>query len=99
MIELRSSKQGVVLGVQVSPGASRSRILGEHDGRLKVAVSAAPQRGKANQAVLKLLAKTLKVKKAQLSIVGGETSHHKTVQVQGLTEGELLDSLEASMKS
>lgn len=99
MIELKTSEGGVLLTVQVSAGASRARILGEHAGGLKVSVSAAPERGKANQAVLKLLAKALKLKKAQLSIVGGTTSHRKTVRVQGLTEDELIDRLKTALKS
>ena len=97
MVELKSVSAGIVLPVQVSPGASRARILGEHDGRLKLAVSAAPERGKANQAVLKLLAKALKLKRSQLSIVGGTTSHRKTVQVQDLTAKQLAAKLDATV--
>ena len=95
MIKIEKTADAVLLPVHVAPGASRARILGEHDGRLKVAVSAAPQRGKANQAVLKLLVKALKLKKAQLSIVGPTTSHRKTVQVQGLTAKQLTAKLDA----
>ena len=99
MIKIEKTADAVLLPVLVAPVASRSRILGEHDGRLKVAVSAAPERGKANQAVLKLLARTLTLKRTHLSIVSGEASRRKTVRVQGLTEAELRGKLEAALKS
>ena len=92
-IEVNRTKDGVEMGVQVSPGASRSRVMGEHAGRLKVSVSAAPERGKANEAVVELVAKSLGVKRGQVSVVGGLTSKQKTVRVKGLTPEELAGRL------
>jgi len=94
MITLEGKSDCVLLPLLVTPGASRARILGEHDGRLKVAVTAAPERGKANQAVVRLLAKELGVKRSQVAIVSGETSRLKTVAVEGLSEAELAERLE-----
>ena len=99
MIRARKTINGVLFPVHVTPGASRSRVTGELDGRLKIAVVAAPERSKANQAVLKLLAKALELRKSQLSIVSGTTSRRKTVEVQGLTDAELLVKLEAALKA
>lgn len=84
MIELKKTKDGVMLGVHVSAGASRSRVMGEHGGKLKVSVSAPPERGKANEAVVELVAEALGVKRGEVSIAGGETSRQKTVEVRGL---------------
>ena len=99
MIKAKKTINGILLPIHVAPGASRSRVTGELDGRLKIAVAAAPERGKANQAVLKLLAKALELRKSQLSIVAGTTSRRKTVEVQDLTEAELLVKLEAVLKT
>ena len=69
--------------MKVSPGASRDRILGEHAGALKVSVSAAPEKGKANKAVCALLARRLHLPKSHLSVVSGETSRDKRILIRG----------------
>ena len=89
MVELDARKEGVLLGVQVSAGASRSRVMGEHGGRLKVSVSAAPERGKANEAVMELVAEALGLRKQDVSIVRGQTSRQKTVLIRRLTPTEI----------
>lgn len=80
------SDQGpaVHIRLKVVPGASRDRVAGPLGDRLKVQVSAAPEAGKANKAVLALLAGTLGVGKGALRIVRGETNAQKTVEVVGL---------------
>jgi uncharacterized protein len=97
MIELSGSGNGVLLGVQVSPGASRSRVLGEHGGRLKLSVAAAPERGKANEAVVELLAEELGVRKSQIAVVRGETSKQKTVLIGGVTVEEIRERVSKLM--
>jgi uncharacterized protein len=72
--------------LKVVPGASRTRIAGVLGNALKVAVSAAPEGGKANAAVIELLASALKLKKADLEIVSGHTQPRKRVAVRGVTE-------------
>ena len=59
MIRCEKHPEGAVLAVRASPGAKRDEIRGEHDGALKVAVIQAPEKGKANQAVIELLAERL----------------------------------------
>ncbi len=99
MIELRTSENAVLMGVRVSPGASRSRILGEHGGALKVSVSAAPERGKANDAVVELLAKSLGLKRSQVSVTAGLTSKQKTVRLAGITPEELAGRLKKTLET
>ncbi len=82
MIKVTSKGEGVVFAVRVSPGAAKTRVLGEHDGALKVAVAAPPERGKANKALLDFLAKTLGIKKSQLQLLSGETSRLKKIAVE-----------------
>jgi len=77
-----SSRDGVLLlPVRVQPGASRAGVLGEHAGRLKVAVAAPPEKGKANKALLRQLAKRLGLSRTALSLAGGETCRDKLVAV------------------
>ncbi|HVE42527.1 MAG TPA: DUF167 domain-containing protein [Planctomycetota bacterium] len=71
------------LPLKVVPKASRNRIVGWVGDRLKVQVTAPPERGKANGAVIELLAETLGVPRARIRIVAGETSPLKTVEVDG----------------
>ena len=85
MLKLENHPEGLVIPVRVSAGASRDRVIGEHAGALKVSVSAAPERGKANKAVVELVAKTLGVPRSQVRLVSGETSRDKKLLVLGFT--------------
>ena len=84
------------LRVHVTPGAREEGIVGWHGGSLRVKVRARPQKGRANQAVLGLLARRLGVAPANLSIVRGAASRDKLVQVDGLSEEELRARLDDS---
>jgi uncharacterized protein (TIGR00251 family) len=81
--ELVQDAEGTVFNVLVSPGASRNRILGEHAGSLKASVSAPPEKGKANSALLKLLAGAMGVNTGDLTIISGETTRMKRVLLRG----------------
>jgi uncharacterized protein (TIGR00251 family) len=86
MSELRVREQdgAVVFEVRVAPRASRSRVIGVQDGALKVALTAPPVDGAANQALRKLLAKTLGVSKSDVEIVRGDRARHKVLRVKGI---------------
>jgi uncharacterized protein (TIGR00251 family) len=71
------------LHLKVVPKASRDRVVGWVGDRLKIQVTAAPERGKANDAVIDVLAAALGVARSQVRIVTGETSPLKTVEVDG----------------
>ncbi len=77
------------LKLHVSPGAREDRIVGWREGSLRLKVRARPEKGRANEAVLRLLAGRLGLCRASLSIVRGATSRDKLVQVDGLSEDEL----------
>jgi uncharacterized protein len=77
------------LRLRVVPGAGRAGIVGRHGDAWKVRVTAAPERGRANDAVLRLLADTLSVPRRDLSIVAGATRREKIVQLSGLSQAEL----------
>lgn len=76
---------GVTFEVRVAPRASRSQVLGVHDGALKVALTAPPVDGAANAALVKLLAKALGVPKGAVALLAGERSRDKTLRVDGAT--------------
>ncbi len=81
---LREEPGGVVLEILVQPRASRTRVLGEHDGRLKIALAAPPVDGEANAALVEFLAGALGVKKVAVTILRGETGRRKTVRIGGI---------------
>ena len=85
---------GVVFTAKIVPGSSGStRICGLLDGMVKVKVSAAPEKGKANKCLLKFLAKQLDVKRNAISIISGQTSPVKHVQVLCISADMLMEKL------
>jgi uncharacterized protein len=74
------------LRIRVSPGAARSTVVGRHGRGWKVRVAAAPERGKANDALLDLLATTLDIPRADVAVVSGTSSRDKTVSLRGVDE-------------
>ena len=85
------------LRLRVSPRAVNAQIVGRHGDAWKVRVASAPERGKANQAVLALLAETLQVPRTHVELVGGQSARDKLVAVQGLSEIEVERRLEAAV--
>jgi uncharacterized protein (TIGR00251 family) len=81
------------LKLKVVPGASRTAIAGWLDDALKIQVAAAPERGKANKAVMALLCKSLDLQRSGVRIVQGESSPMKVVEIDGLTLAEIKSRL------
>lgn len=77
------------LRVRVAPGASHPGIVGRHGEAWKVRVAAAPERGRATEAVLDLLAATLAVPRASVTLVSGGSSRNKIVELTGLAPDEI----------
>lgn len=73
------------LRLRVIPGAARSGVAGRHGEVWKLRVAQAPERGKANMAVLDLLSDALRVPRKHLEVVLGETARDKVVTVTGLS--------------
>lgn len=97
MIELTPSRDGVLLNVHAQPAARRSGLVGEHDGALRIAVTAPPDKGKANVAILDVLAKALGLKPSQLSLISGETARRKRILLAGLSPEEAGRLISAAM--
>lgn len=77
--------------IKVTPKASRNAVIGWMGDELKVAVTAAPEKGKANKAVVKVLANVLGVPKKSVRILAGATSAHKIVEVDGVNKSSFLE--------
>ncbi len=69
------------LEVIVSPRAARTRIMGVHDDRLKIQLAAPPAEGRANKALVRFLADTLDVPRAQVELVGGASNKRKSLRL------------------
>ena len=83
MIQVNHHADGCVIAVRAQPGARRDAVVGEHNGALKVAVSAPPDKGKANLAVAALLCDCLGLKKTQVELFAGPTSKDKKFLIRG----------------
>lgn len=83
---LRRTSSGVTIQIRVQPRARRSALERTAEGALKAAVTAPPEDGKANEAVVALLAQAWRVPKSTIEIVRGETAREKTLSVTGEPE-------------
>jgi len=84
---------GVVFAAKIVPASSKTAVCGLLDGMVKFKVSAAPEKGKANQCLIEFLAKQLSVKKNAVSIISGRTNPLKQVRVLGISAEALLKKL------
>jgi len=80
----------VKLKVKVVPGSSRDCIVGWLGDELKIRISAAPEKGKANKAVIKLLEKALAVPKGSINLDSGSTNPHKIFSIDESINGDII---------
>jgi uncharacterized protein (TIGR00251 family) len=93
-VKLRESEGAITFDVQVVPRASREALGPVVGDRLKVAITAPPVDGAANEALRAALARALGVARAQVTILRGDHGRRKTVRVAGATARALLDIVE-----
>ncbi len=84
---------GAILPVLAQPGAKRNAILGERAGALRVAVTAPPEKGKANAAIQAVLAEASAARPRKITLLSGEASRQKRFLIAGITPEELSDRL------
>ncbi len=89
----------VVFNVKVVPGSSRTAFYGLLDDMVKIKVSAAPEKGKANKCLVDFLAKQLGVKKNAVSIISGKTSAVKDIRIIGISVEQLSNKLDLNKHS
>jgi len=93
MVAVQNSPSGATFAVKVHPRAKKNAITGEVGDALKLAVTAPPADGQANEACVEFFAKLLKVARSSVTIAAGETSRNKVIRVAGLTAQQVRDRL------
>lgn len=96
---LEAVREGVVVHIHVQPRASRTSFAGLHGGAIKLRITAPPVDGKANALIAEVLAQTLRVPKAAVSLVGGQQSRHKRFRVEGVDVATAEERLAAVLSS
>lgn len=94
-LALQPSGEAVLLRVAARPGASQNAVVGLQGDALKVSVAAPPEKGKANDELVRWLSKALGLRRAQVTLARGETSRDKVLRVEGVTVDELAARLDA----
>jgi uncharacterized protein (TIGR00251 family) len=97
VISIRDTPAGATFAVKVHSRARRNAITGEVGDALKLALTAPPVEGKANQACMEFLAEFLNVPRSSVTIVGGHTTRSKVIRVAGRTAAEIKARLRAAI--
>src|SRR5205085_3463049 len=92
---LAEHPEGCVLPVRAQPGARKAGVKGEQNGALKLAVTAPPEDGRANAALVELLRDLLALKRSQVELIAGMTSREKKFLIRGVSREELAATLPA----
>ena len=98
MIPIRDSDNGATFAVKVQPRAHKNAITGAVGEALKIALTAPPVEGKANEACIRFFAEFLRVPRSSVTIAAGETSRNKVVRVHGLTAAQVEERLQSAVK-
>ncbi len=91
MIQCTEKDDYLIFAVRVIPKSSKSEIVGEMGGALKIKINAPPVDGAANAELIKVLARRLKISKSAVEITSGQTSKRKQVRINGITRAALLN--------
>ena len=89
MIQISDHAEGCLLPVRAQPGARRSELVGDHAGALKIAVTAQPEQGRANAAIVDLLSDRLNLSKGSVVLHSGATSRNKKFLFRNMTAAHL----------
>lgn len=81
----RQKNEGVLLFVVISPNASSTSVVGKFNGRLKIRIAQCAEKGKANTAVINLLANMIGIPVSACTIVSGHTYKEKTIYIENIT--------------
>ncbi|MBN1591320.1 MAG: DUF167 domain-containing protein [Pirellulales bacterium] len=99
MIDLEAHAEGAILPVRVHAGAKRDELRAPQDGSLRISVTQAPEKGKANMAIIALLSKRLSLRKSQFELLSGPTSRQKKFLVRGVSVAQLSAKIEEVLTS
>ncbi|HLK06813.1 MAG TPA: DUF167 domain-containing protein [Candidatus Angelobacter sp.] len=99
MIPLHETAKGISFSVKVHPRARKNAIAGIVGDALKLALTAPPVEGKANQAVIEFFADLFAIPRSSVTIASGETSRNKTVRIAGVSKPVAERKLAEKLKS
>jgi uncharacterized protein len=85
------------ISIKVVPNAKKNQIIEYNNGLWRIKIAAPPDKGKANKELVEYLRKILKVKKNQVAIISGHTSHSKIIDIDGVSEQDIYSALSGSM--
>lgn len=91
MIQFTEKDGNLIFNARVVPRASKSEIVGDLDGALKIRIASPPVDGAANEELIKVLAKKLGIPKNAVEIVGGQTSKQKQIRISGINHADFLN--------
>ena len=96
-IEITCGQNAVVFSVKVVPASSRTALAGVQNGMIRIKLAAAPEKGKANKALIDFLADLLGVKRKFITITSGLTSKVKQIAVEQVTEQAIIEKLRSAL--
>ena len=95
---MNETSEGLTLSVRAVPRAAKNEIQGVYNEALKIRLTTPPIDGKANQALIRFLSKTLNISKSHIRVLHGETSRNKVVQITDLSKDVLIKKIEEGME-
>lgn len=98
MIDVEPHAEGIVLPVWAQPGSRSNALRGVEQRMLKVAVTQAPEKGKANRAIIETIAKALGLRKSQFELLQGATSRKKRLLIRQITPEEFFRHLHQALE-
>jgi uncharacterized protein (TIGR00251 family) len=99
MVAIKESASGLTFAVKVHPRARKNAITGTVGDALKLALTAPPVDGKANQAVIEFFADLFAIPRSSVTIASGETSRNKVVRIAGVSKAVAAQRLGENLKS
>jgi uncharacterized protein len=90
---INAHPEGATLAVRAQPGAKKNAILGVQAGALKVSVTAPPEDGRANEALVEVIKDCFGVKRSQIELMSGRTNRNKVFLIRGITPEALSEKL------
>ena len=91
---LHETPVGITFAVKVQPRARRNAVVGERGDALKIALTAPPVDGRANEACVEFLAEVLDIARSSIAIISGQSNRNKVIRITGLSKEKLRERLE-----
>lgn len=91
---ITETEQGVFLSVKVTPKSSKNQVCGCEEDSLKIKIAAAPEKGRANEALVEFVAEWLGIAKSNIQLIQGATSRYKRLFIKGIKQAAITNKLE-----